>query len=394
MKNRLRVAVICDFVEEGWASMDLVGDMLCRQLESRHALALSVNLIRPCFVRRLSWATAALPGARTRFNADRALNRFFDYPRYIRRIRNRFDVFHVVDHTYAHLAHGLAPARTIVTCHDLDAFACLLGIDVKRRSPLFHAMARRILAGMRKAACVGCDTLATRDGLAANGLVSASRLVVIPNGVHPACSPAPDKAADAAVASMLGINDDAVELLHVGSTIARKRIDILLRVFAEARRECHTLRLIKAGGALTGEQRQLARSLGVADAIVTMPFLTPDSLAALYRHAAMVLLPSDTEGFGLPLAEALACGTPVLASDIPALREVGADAVSYCPPGNVSAWSAALVAMLRERSAQPDRWAQRRAAGIRRASSFSWAEYADRCAALYSEVANGGGSFA
>lgn len=394
MKNRLRVAVICDFAEEGWPSMDLVGDMLYAEIKGRYAREFSAARIRPPFVRRLSRASVTAPGARMRFNADRVLNRFLDYPRVIRRMRGGFDIFHVVDHTYAHLVHDLAPPRTIVTCHDLDAFACILGKDVKRRSPMFHAMARRILAGMRKAARVGCDTVATRDGLASNELVSPSRLVVIPNGVHPACSPAPDKAADAAVARMLGINGNEVELLHVGSTIARKRIDILLRVFAEARRECPTLRLIKAGGALTGEQRKLARSLGVAEAYVTMPFLTPDSLAALYRRAAVVLLPSDAEGFGLPLAEALACGTPVLASDIPALREVGADAVSYCPPGNVSAWSAALVAILRERCEEPERWAERRAAGIRRASSFSWAEYADRCAALYREVANSGGSAA
>jgi glycosyltransferase involved in cell wall biosynthesis len=326
--NRLRVAVICDFAEEGWPSMDLVGEMLCGEIESRHKATLSVTRIRPPFVARLSRGSATVPGAHARFNADRVLNRFLDYPRLLRRMRGGFDIFHVVDHSYAHLVHELAAPRTIVTCHDLDAFGCLLGKDVKRRSPVFRAMARRILAGMRKAARVGCDTVATRDALVANGLVSPSRLVVIPNGVHSACSPVPDEAADAAVA------------------------------------------------------------------FLTAPFLTPVLLAALYRRAAMVLLPSDAEGFGLPLAEALACGTPVLASDIPALREVGADAVSYCPPNNVSAWRAALLAMLRERTGQPERWAERRAAGIRRASSFSWTEYADRCAALYCEVANTGGSIA
>jgi glycosyltransferase involved in cell wall biosynthesis len=333
-----------------------------------------------------------VPGARARFNADRALNRFFDYPRAIRRIRDNFDVFHIVDHTYAHLAHELPAARTIVTCHDLDAFVCLLGKDVKRRSPLFRAMARRILAGMRKVSRVSCDTVATRGALAANGLVSAERLVVIPNGVHPACSPAPDEGSDATIASMLNTHGNEVELLHVGSTIPRKRIDVLLRVFAAVHREYSSLRLVKAGGALAREQQDLARRLGVAGAIVTMPFLTPDLLAALYRRAAMVVLPSDAEGFGLPLAEALACGTPVLASDIPALREVGADAASYCPPGDVSTWSTTLLAMLRERAEQPTRWARRRAIGIRRAAHFSWAEYADRCAVLYREIADASGS--
>jgi glycosyltransferase involved in cell wall biosynthesis len=391
--NRLRVAVICDFAEEGWPSMDLVGEMLCAQLESRHAETLSVTRIRPPFACRLSRGNAAARGAHARFSADRALNRFFDYPRLIRRMRGGFDVFHVVDHSYAHLVHELAAPRTIVTCHDLDAFDCLLGKDGKRRSPVFRAMARRILSGMRKAARVGCDTVATRDALAANGLVSPARLVVIPNGVHPACSPTPDEAADTDVARLLGA-DAGIELLHVGSAIARKRIDILLRVFAAAHREFPALRLVKAGGTFTGEQQKLARSLGVTDAIVTVPYLAPEQLAALYRRAAMVLLPADAEGFGLPLAEALACGTPVLASDIAALREVGADAVSYCPVGDVSAWSASLLAMLHERAGEPARWAERRAWGVRRAARFSWAQYADRCAALYCELANDGGSTA
>jgi glycosyltransferase involved in cell wall biosynthesis len=382
--ERLRVAVICDFAEEGWPSMDLVGEMLCAELERRHAGALAVTRVRPEFIRRLSRRANGAPAPRARFNVDRALNRFFDYPRLLRRVRECYDVFHVVDHSYAHLVHELAAARTVVTCHDLDAFRCLLADGERRTFPL-RAMARRILGGMRRAACVSCDSVATRDALAANALVSRERLVVIPNGVHPACSPVPDEAADAALARMLG-RAEGPELLHVGSTIPRKRIDLLLRAFAAARREYPALRLIKAGGALTVDQRRLARELGVTDAIVTMPFLASAELAALYRRVALVMLPSEAEGFGLPLAEALACGTPVLASDIAPLREVGGDVVDYCPMGDVAAWTAALLAKLRERVEQPARWAERREAGIRRAACFSWAEYADRCAALYSEL--------
>jgi glycosyltransferase involved in cell wall biosynthesis len=118
-----------------------------------------------------------------------------------------------------------------------------------------------------------------------------------------------------------------------------------------------------------------------------MRFLEPAALAALYRRAALVLIPSEAEGFGLPLVEAMACATPVLASDIAALREAGADAAVYCPVGDVPAWSATLAAMLRERTDDPERWAERRAAALRQASRFSWAAYADRCAALYREIA-------
>jgi glycosyltransferase involved in cell wall biosynthesis len=370
--------------------MDLVGEMLCAELAARHCDAFEVTCVRPAFVRRLSRAG----GARGRFgsagfNADRALNRFFDYPRALRRLHGSFDIFHIIDHSYAHLAHELDGSRTIVTCHDLDAFRCLLGAGAERRTLPLRMMARRSLAGMRKAARVCCDSVATHDALVANAMVSPERLVVIPNGVHPACSPRPDESADAAVARLLGPPDSAViEVLHVGSTIGRKRIDVLLRILAAARAQLPNLRLVKAGGDLTADQQRLARALDLAEeSIVTMPFLEPAVLAALYRRSALVLLPSESEGFGLPLIEAMACATPAIASDIPVLREVGADAAVYCAVADVPAWSTALCAMLRERSGDPARWAARRAAATLRAARFSWTAYADRCAALYREIA-------
>jgi glycosyltransferase involved in cell wall biosynthesis len=385
--------VICDYAEEGWPSMDLVGEMLCAELKARHSDALEVTRVRPAFVRRLSRAGGER-GAPVRlnsavFNADRALNRFFDYPRALRRLRGGFDVFHIVDHSYAHLAHELDGSRTVVTCHDLDAFRCLLASGAERRSLPLRMMARRTLAGMRKAARICCNSVATHDALVANAMVSPGPLVVIPNGVHPACSPRPDEAADAAAARLLGPADSGViEVLHVGSTIGRKRIDVLLRILAAARAQLPNLRLVKAGGALTADQKRLARSLGLEEeSIVTMPFLEPAMLAALYRRAALVLMPSEAEGFGLPLVEAMACATPVIASDIPALREVGAEAAVYCAVADVPAWSMALSAMLRERDGDPARWDARRAAATRQAARFSWVAYADRCAALYHEIA-------
>jgi glycosyltransferase involved in cell wall biosynthesis len=373
--------------------MDLVGEMLCAELAARHSARLEVTCIQPAFVRRLSRARGERGVRRrfdpARFNIDRALNRFFDYPRALRHLRGNFDVFHIVDHSYAHLVHELAGARTVVTCHDLDAFRCLLASGAERRSLPFRMMARRTLAGMRKAARVCCDSLATRDALVSNALVSPKRLVVIPNGVHPACSPRPDEAADPAAARLLGPGDPAaIEILHVGSTIPRKRIDLLLRIVATARAKFPNLRLVKAGGALDADQQRLAQALGLEDSIITIPSVESAVLAALYRRAALLLLPSEAEGFGLPLVEAMACATPVVASDIPVLREVGADAAVYCAVADVPAWSTALAAMLTERAANPERWAARRAAAVSRASHFSWATYADRCAALYREIAS------
>ena len=103
------------------------------------------------------------------FTVDRFTNRLWDYPAVTRGIAGSFDVFHIVDHSYAHLVHTLPSDRTLVTCHDLDTFRSILEPAHDVRSFMFRAMTRRIFAGLRSAGHVACDTEATRDALVARG---------------------------------------------------------------------------------------------------------------------------------------------------------------------------------------------------------------------------------
>src|SRR5579863_8016755 len=119
-----RVAVICDFLEEQWPSMDLNGDLLHQFLVKNHADTIQAVQVRPEFRRRIT-RLPLFPKPLAR-NADRLANRFLDYPRWLTRHRREFDLFHLVDHSYSQLVHRLPPQRTIVTCHDLDTFRCLL----------------------------------------------------------------------------------------------------------------------------------------------------------------------------------------------------------------------------------------------------------------------------
>jgi len=392
MTRPLRVAVIRDYPEEGWASMDLTGEMVLTHLGREYAGEVEAADVCPPFRRRLTrWpVTRRLRPSR---NADRLLNRFGDYPRALRRIvrAGGFDLFHLVDHSYSQLVHVLPPDRAVVTCHDLDTFRCLLEPEREPRPRWFRAMARRTLTGFQKAAAVVCNSETTRQAILAHDLVSESRLHLAWVGVAPEFSADPDSAADAEAARWLGPPEPAAppDLLHVGSTIPRKRIDLLLDIFAAMRRACPGTRLVKAGGALRPEQQRQAEALGVADAIVTLPYFAPGErgvLAAVYRRAALVLQPSEAEGFGLPVAEALACGAPVLASDLPALREVGGDAVVYCPVGDIPSWTEAAVALLDAHVRRSDAWHTRRAAGLARASLFQWPRHARQLAGIYRAV--------
>jgi glycosyltransferase involved in cell wall biosynthesis len=384
--TKLRVAILADYLEEGWPSMDLVADMLFDRLQREHAGSVAPSLVRPVMRRR----AGRLPGSgRLTWSSglDRLTNRMWDYPRVVADLNGRFDLFHIVDHSYAQLVHRLPAARTLVTCHDLDTFRSVLDPSIEPRSALFRAMTRRILDGLRLAGHVACDTAATRDALVARAGVAADRTSVVPNGPHPSCTPQAEASADFDAARLLGPRGDVVDLLHVGSTIPRKRIDVLLRIFESLRAADRHVRLIRVGGPFTAAQRALARDLGLAESIVVLPTLDRSTLAAVYRRSALLLMPSEREGFGLPVLEALACGTPVVASDLAALREVGGFAAMYCPVEDVEAWQRTVLRLLDERTQNPAQWNLRRDAGIRRAAAFSWSHYANEIVAIYARMA-------
>jgi glycosyltransferase involved in cell wall biosynthesis len=127
----------------------------------------------------------------------------------------------------------------------------------------------------------------------------------------------------------------------------------------------------------------------LSDAVIVLPFVDRRVLAALYRRATLLLQPSEREGFGLPVAEAMACGTPVVASDLSALVEVGGSAATYCPVGDVGAWVSTISELLEERTQTPERWRSRRSDGIARAERFNWREHARRMTELYGELLPG-----
>lgn len=114
--------------------------------------------------------------------------------------------------------------------------------------------------------------------------------------------------------------------------------------------------------------RAQAAQLGVLDNVQFNGWLPQAELERLYSEAAIVVLPTRFEGFGLPVLEAMSHGAPVVCSDLPVLHEVGGDAAVYVEPGSVEGFAAAIEQLL----ADPDRRQQLTLAGADRARLFSW----------------------
>jgi glycosyltransferase involved in cell wall biosynthesis len=370
-KNKLRLAIICDYPEENWPSMDLCAQMLIKHLQAEHFASIPTIPVCPPFKFRFQ-KIPTLSKNHFAYNTDRLINRFWDFPQYLKTRVKEFDFYHIADHSYAQLAHVLPPERTGVYCHDIDAFRSLVEPKKEPRPGWYQAMSRRVLRGLQSCSVVFYSTAEVRKQIEHYQLIEPSRLVHAPYGI--ATEYQIISQPDHILAQIPG----APFLLHVGSCIPRKRIDVLLEVFAQVKAIYPELRLIKVSGEWTPTQQQQINQLNIRDAIIYLQDLPRSSIAALYQRASAVLLTSEAEGFGLPVIEALACGGIVITSDVPVLREVGGQAVIYCPMGDISTWVQTIEQVLVNPNCAPNMNLR-----LAQAQKYSWSNHAQIIARSY-----------
>ncbi|MFL6014506.1 MAG: glycosyltransferase family 4 protein, partial [Gaiellaceae bacterium] len=254
-------------------------------------------------------------------------------PRLLRRVRPAL----------AHFQYALplaCPCPAVVTVHDLS-FERDPELMSRRDRAIFRVVVPR---AVRRARVVFAVSERTRRDLIDLYRTPADKIVVTPNAVDSAFTP--DGEPDG-------------YLLFVGAVQRRKNP----LAAANAAKDVG-LPLVVVG---PQKEPALARELERRGADLR-GYVEKAELAALYRRALCVVLPSRFEGFGLPVLEAMACGTPVVAADEPALREVGGDAAIYAD-------DAGLADAVRRALADRDAWSR---AGVERARLFSWDETARR----------------
>jgi len=283
------------------------------------------------------------------------------------------ELFHAPHYT---LPLGWA-GPSVVTIHDL----------IHIRFPRFHppgaALYARFVAGFaaRKADVVIADSEATRRDVIE--LVGAPRdkVRVVPLGVGHGIQ---------RVDAMEGARFrherklPAGFVLYVGARKRHKNLELLLRAWAAMRaNERPPLVLSGRAWAAGHPLAALAVALGVEGCVHFADELRDDhELSCLYMCASLLVQPSLAEGFGLPPLEAMACGTPVLASDAGSLPEVLGDAAELLPPRDPEAWAAAVPRLLSDAS----RRAEMVERGLERAAQFTWERTAAATYAIYEEA--------
>jgi len=274
------------------------------------------------------------------------------------------DVFHAPAYTAP--LWGVPPI--VLTIHDVS-YARRPEFYPHRIDPVRRAFYR---ASARRAERIITDSAFSRDEIVAAYGIDAARIDVVP----------------LAASAMFTPGDVSRELfvLHVGDLHARRNLSMLIDIVLELRQDPRwtALRLVLAGvdrGVLTTLQERAAAS-GAPGALDYVGQPDDAALAALYRRAAVFAYPSRYEGFGLPVLEAMACGTPVVATSAASVPEVAGTAAISADPDDARAWRDGIAAVL----GNPGRARALSEAGRVHAAAFSWARTATETVRVYRHV--------
>jgi len=291
-------------------------------------------------------------------------------PQILRKLRP--DVVHFTNYL-APLAGG---SPYVVSFHDMSLALVPQYHTLKKRLltssliPLIARFARRILA----------PSESTRRDVIRLLRVDPARVRVVPYAAAPGFRPVTDGMARLQAA--YGVRPPYI--LYVGTLEPRKNLVRVLSAFARIARSVpdHTLVLAGDRGWKFGAVLREAARPDLAGRVQLLGYVEEEDLPALYSHAEAFVYPSLYEGFGLPVVEAMACGTPVITSRTSSLGEIASDAAWLVDPENEDALAEGLHALATDGGLRQE--LKRR--GLARAASFSWQRTGRETAAVYREV--------
>ena len=265
------------------------------------------------------------------------------------------------------------PGRFVVTVHDLFPFQ----FPEIHSGPLPRTVNQMLMRNaVRRATRVITPSEATAQAVKASFPESAGHVVAIPEAADSRFNPTRNPEGEAAWQVRFGIRPPYI--FYLGQWKAYKNLPILLQAFARIHLAHPQAQLVLAGDDPRHPEvrREAAR---LPEGSVVLPGRLPESaIADLYRGASVVVLPSRAEGFGLPVMEAMACGVPIVCSDLPVLREIADGIAVFCKPSDPDDFAQAIARILSSPSPNASRQL-----GIERARRFTWERSAAETVAVY-----------
>ncbi len=275
--------------------------------------------------------------------------------------RSRVDLFHVQN-----VAPLLCPTRIVITLHDIayERYPRFLPAD------MVSTLRRRVPPTLRRAAAIITDSEASKREIVAYYRVPPDNVTVALLAADPVFRPLGDEARLAGVRERHAFGEHYI--LFVGDPLqGRKNVKTLVEAYVRLRRAgaiAHRLVLTGSRETLGSDIFAAVRAARREDDLVFTGRVSDEELVALYNGADLFVYPSFYEGFGLPPLEAMACGTPVVTSNVSSLPEVVGDTALTVDPFDVEALAAAIARVLHDHELR----ARLSAQGLARAASFSW----------------------
>jgi glycosyltransferase involved in cell wall biosynthesis len=283
------------------------------------------------------------------------------------------ELFHATEHLLPPF-HGVP---SVLTVHDM-----IFKLFPEHQKPqnYWYLNAAMPLYCRRADAIITVSESSKRDIVAHYGLDPA-KVRVIYEAAAPEFTPASPQAVDAA-RRRYGLPERFV--LHVGTIEPRKNLTRLVEALQHLRDQGLTIPLVVVGGKgwLYDDFFRRLEELPVRDAVHFSGYVPSADLPLVYNAATVTATPSVYEGFGLPVLEAMACGTPVVSSNASSLPEMGGDAARYFDPHDVEA----MAETIRVVWTDSDMRAEMRQLGLEQAARFSWKRAAEETLAIYERL--------
>lgn len=288
--------------------------------------------------------------------------------------QHSIDLFHSPNFVCPLKWRGLS----VITAHDTAFLELGSRIDAGYRAYLRFA----VRAAARLSRAIVTPTNAVRRSIASATRIPSSKVHAIHHGPSSEYRPERDERYLSLTRKSLRLPPRFI--LHVGNIASHKNHRTVIKALKGIVGRGLSVDLVCVGWDSHGarEVRRLPAEYGIPERVHFVGQVEQRWMNGLYNLAAVVVLPSWLEGFGLPVLEAMAAGTPVVASSIPAVKEVADDAAWLVPPDDQAAWTDALSAVLTDRELAQEM----RRRGLARAQQFSWKQSAAKHASLYRSI--------
>lgn len=300
--------------------------------------------------------------------------KYLVYPFIVKRKVRKNNIKHVTSQDLAYLLKLVKLEKTIVTCFDLIPW-----VYDNEQLPT----SKLKIKGLKKAErIITISEYSKKDIIKHLGYPENKISIVYPAVDHDIYYVKRDRE----IIKKLGILDTHKVILYVGSEQPRKNVPFLLEAISQLKKRIPEIKLLKIGNSQVPGAREklleLIETLGLQEEVIFVGYVSENDITKYYNGADLFVYPSLYEGFGMPPLEAMACGTPVVTSNVTSLPEVVADAAITIDPHEVNAFVEAMYNVLTDEKLRENMIDK----GLKRAQLFNWERSAEEMHRVYKQL--------